>query len=141
MSEDIVQQTMLKALMHADQFRMESTLKTWLASIAMNEVRQVYRCKWRTRSAPLISENVESDLSPLVESPGACYQARQREMLVRQAVSRLPDPYRCVVELCDLECLSLKEAAARLHLTMPAIKTRRRRAQRKLSPLVAGLRS
>jgi DNA-directed RNA polymerase specialized sigma24 family protein len=29
-TDDIVQQTMLKALLHADQFRFESTLKTWL---------------------------------------------------------------------------------------------------------------
>jgi RNA polymerase sigma-70 factor (ECF subfamily) len=43
MTDDIVQQTMLKALIHAEQFRFESTLKAWLRSIAINEVHQVYR--------------------------------------------------------------------------------------------------
>jgi DNA-directed RNA polymerase specialized sigma24 family protein len=43
MAEDIVQQTVLQALMHADQFRFESSLKAWLTSIATNEVRQAYR--------------------------------------------------------------------------------------------------
>src|SRR5690242_14030136 len=67
-SEDIVQQTMLKALVHADQFRLDSTPKTWLVSIAMNEVRQVYRCKWWTHSVPLTTETVEGDRSS-VQSP------------------------------------------------------------------------
>jgi DNA-directed RNA polymerase specialized sigma24 family protein len=40
MAEDIMQQTVLKALVHADQCRFESSLKTWLGSIAINEVRQ-----------------------------------------------------------------------------------------------------
>jgi RNA polymerase sigma-70 factor, ECF subfamily len=140
-SEDIVQQIMLKALVHADQFRFDATLKTWLGSIAMNEVRQVYRCKWWTHSVPLRTENVEGDRSPLVQSPNAGYQAREREVLLRQAVSRLPEPYRCVVELCDLQCLPLKEAASRLRLTLSAVKTRRRRARKKLSPLLSALKS
>ena len=138
-SEDIVQQTMLKALVHADRFRFESTVKTWLVSIAMNEVRQFYRCKWWTRSVPLTTENLESDRFPRVQSPNTVYQAREREVLLRQAVSRLPEPYRSVVELCDLQCLSLKEAASRLRLTLSAIKNRRRRARRKLSSLVSVL--
>jgi RNA polymerase sigma-70 factor, ECF subfamily len=140
-SEDIVQQTMLKALVHADQFRFDATPKTWLVSIAMNEVRQVYRGKWWTHSVPLRTENVEGDRSPLVQSPDAGYQARERQVLLRQAVSRLPEPYRCVVELCDLQCLPLKEAASRLRLTLSAIKTRRRRARKKLAPLLSALMS
>ena len=40
-AEDIIHQTVLKALVHADQFRFEASLKTWLGSIAINEVRQV----------------------------------------------------------------------------------------------------
>ena len=43
MTDDVVQQTVLKALTHVDQFRLESTLKTWLTSIAINEVYQAYR--------------------------------------------------------------------------------------------------
>jgi RNA polymerase sigma-70 factor (ECF subfamily) len=141
LSEDIVQQTILKALVHANQFRSESTLKAWLASIATNEVRQVYRCKWWTRSVPLTTENLEDDRSPFEQSPNAYYQAREREVLFRHAVSCLPEPYRRVVELCDLQCLTLEEAASRLRLTLSAIKTRRRRARMRLWPLVSALKS
>ena len=39
LTEDLVQQTRLKALVHADQFRCESSLKTWLTSMARNATR------------------------------------------------------------------------------------------------------
>jgi RNA polymerase sigma-70 factor (ECF subfamily) len=140
MTEDIVQQTMLKALVHADQFRFGSTMKTWLTSIAMNEVRQVYRSKWRTCAVPLMTETLKSDRLPWVECPSPNYQASERDAFIRQAVSRLPEPYRCVVELCDLQLLPLQEAAARLRLTLPAVKSRRQRARQKLRPFVIKLK-
>lgn len=140
MTEDIVQQTILKALVHADQFCFESTLKTWLASIAINEVRQVYRCERRKRSVPLIIESLESDRFLLIESQHATCHAKERAVLVRQAVSRLPESYRCVVELCDLQDLPLKEAADRLQLTLSNVKSRLRRVRTKLRPFVVKLK-
>ena len=140
MAEDIIQQTVLKALVHADQFRFESSLKTWLASIAINEVRQVYRRERRTRSVPLIIESFESNRSLLIESQHATCHARERDALVRQAVSRLPELYRCVVELCDLQDLPLKEAADRLRLTLPTVESRLRRARKRLRPFVVKLK-
>jgi RNA polymerase sigma-70 factor (ECF subfamily) len=141
MTDDIVQETVLKALVHAGEFRFESTLKTWLTSIAMNEVRQLYRCKWRMCSAPLIAEDLESEQSPQVDPPRPSYQTAERDGLIRQAVSRLPASYRSVVELCDLQCLPLQEVARRLRLTVAAVKTRRRRARKKLQPFVAKLKN
>jgi RNA polymerase sigma-70 factor (ECF subfamily) len=141
MTEDIVQETMLKALLHADEFRFESTLKTWLTSIAMNEVRQLYRCKWRTCCVPLIAEDLESERSSQGDSPRPGYQATECDALIRHAVSRLPESYRLVVELCDLQRLPLQEAAAQLRLTVAAVKTRRQRARKKLRRLVVKLKS
>jgi RNA polymerase sigma-70 factor (ECF subfamily) len=140
MTEDIVQQTMLKALLHADQFGFKSTMKTWLTSIAMNEVRQAYRRKWRMRSVPLMAENVARGRSLWVDYADAPYQAREREALIRQAVERLPESYRCVVELCDFQLLPLRDAAARLRLTLAAVKTRRQRARKKLRLLAVKLK-
>jgi RNA polymerase sigma-70 factor (ECF subfamily) len=141
MTDDIVQETILKALAHADEFRFESTLKTWLTSIAKNELRQVYRCKWRTHSVQLMAADLENKQLPQVDSTCPSYQAAERVSLIRQAVSRLPESYRCVVELCDLQRVSLQDAAARLRLTVAAVKTRRRRARKKLRVFVARLES
>lgn len=141
MTDDIVQETMLKALVHAERFRFESTLKTWLTSIAMNEVRSFYRCKWRTRSVPLIAEALESNQSLQVDFVSPSHQARERDALIRRAVSQLAEPYRSVVELCDLQCVPLQEAATQLQLTLEAAKTRRRRARKKLRPFLAKVKT
>lgn len=140
LTEDLVQQTILKALVHGDQFRCESTLKTWLTSIARNEFYQIHRCKWRRRAVPLVTEHVEEYGTLQVDSLSPAYEAKERQAVLRQAVSRLPPSYRSVVELCDFQCLSLQEAAAKLQLTLAAIKTRRQRARRKLQRFVVNLR-
>ena len=140
MAEDIVQQTILRALTNADQFRFESALTTWLASIAINEVRQAYRCAWRRRTVPLMTERFDFDRRQPVVFPYNTYEANERDVLVRHAVSRLPQIYRSVVELCDFDRLPLNEAARKLGLTLPAVKSRRHRARQKLLPLVAKLK-
>jgi RNA polymerase sigma-70 factor (ECF subfamily) len=132
MAEDIVQETVLKALTNADQFRFESALKTWLTCIAINEARQAYRCAWHRRSVPLITENFDLDRTQLIHSPNNDYEAKEREALIRNAVSRLPQTYRSVVELCDLQQVPMSDAASKLGLTLPAVKARRHRARQKL---------
>jgi RNA polymerase sigma factor (sigma-70 family) len=139
-AEDIVQQTVLKALTNADQFRFESSLKTWLVSIAINEARQVYRCGWRRRTVPLMTEDIDAIRSQPLESSNNNYQAKEQDVLVRKAVSRLPQAYRCVVELCDFQQMPMSEAARQLGLTLSATKSRRHRARQKLLPLVQDLK-
>lgn len=140
MVEDIVQQTILKALLHADQFRFKSSVKTWLTSIAVNEIRQAYRCASRSRTVPLIMEAHDVNRSQSIELPHNLYDAKERDVLVRNAVSQLPEMYRSVVELCELQAIPMNEAAVKLGLTLPAIKTRRHRARQKLRRLVVKLR-
>jgi RNA polymerase sigma-70 factor, ECF subfamily len=138
-ADDIVQQTVIKALTIADQFRCRSTLKTWLISIAINEVRQTYRSGWHKRAVPLMVETIEVLRVKDVGLPDNAYEANERSVLVRDAVSRLPWMYRSVVELCDFECVPMMEAARRLRLTLPALKTRRHRARKKLLRLLCQL--
>ena len=138
--EDIVQQTALKGLTRADQFRFESSLKTWLISIAINEARQAFRCAWHKRTASLMAENVDSIRSHTLGASTNTYQANERAVLVRKAVSRLPQAYRCFVELCDFQQMHMNEAATRLGLTLAAIKSRRYRARKMLLPLVKELK-
>jgi RNA polymerase sigma-70 factor (ECF subfamily) len=139
--EDIVQQTVLKALVHADQFRFQSTLKTWLTSIARNETRQMLRVRLWARTAPLTGDlERESSYSRILRTPSCYYGEKQRAEIVRRAVSRLPKPYGSIVELCDLQGFSLAEAASKLSLSLAAAKSRRRRAREKMLPLVEQLK-
>lgn len=125
--------------MHVDQFRLESTLKTWLTSIAINEVYQTYRFAGRRRAVPLTTETLDVNRCQRLDASTNTYEAREQELLVRNAVSQLPEMYRSVVELCDLQCVPMKKAALQLGLALPAIKTRRHRARQKLRRLAANL--
>ncbi len=129
----------MKALTNADQFRFHSALKTWLIAIAVNEVRQTYRCGWRKRVVPLMTETLNVRRVQDVGLPHNAYEANERNLLVRDAVSRLPRMYRSVVELCDFECVPMKEAARRLRITLPALKAHRHRVRQKLLPLLCKL--
>jgi DNA-directed RNA polymerase specialized sigma24 family protein len=58
-----------------------------------------------------LSETVDVLRVQDVGLPDNAYAANERNLLVRDAVSRLPWMYRSVVELCDFECVPMKEAA------------------------------
>ena len=72
MSEDVVQQTLLKALIHGRQFRFESALKSWLFRIAVNEARQIYRSSRRTEVVSL------DTVAAAGANPKNNYAARER---------------------------------------------------------------
>jgi DNA-directed RNA polymerase specialized sigma24 family protein len=72
MADDMVQQTMVRAAMNAHKFRFESSLKTWLTSIAINEARQAYRGWWQKRSVPLAPEDINLTSAQRSMTIGAC---------------------------------------------------------------------
>ena len=78
------------------------------------EVRQTYRSGWHKRAVQLMAEPVDVLRVQDVGLPDNAHEANERNLLVRDAVSRLALMYRSVVELCDLECVPMKEAARRL---------------------------
>jgi RNA polymerase sigma-70 factor (ECF subfamily) len=130
--DDIVQQTVLKAFMHLTQFRFEAGFRTWLIQIGFNEARQ-----WRRKytSSPFVEFTPTAELpfadqsnSPLIE-----YQRSETSAQLDAALARLPEKYRNVIVLRDLEDLRISEVAVRLGLSIPAVKTRHRRARLKVA--------
>ncbi len=132
--EDVVQQTVLKALLHLDQFRFKASFRTWLIRIGINEARQWQRksSSARLRTADLAGVS-DFHATDDISSPLALCQRDQAITRLRAAFARLPDKYRVVIRLRDLEELSLSEVAQRLGLTVPAVKTRQLRARRKMA--------
>src|SRR5437868_13411897 len=128
--EDIVQQTALKAFTHLAQFRFEAGFRTWLIQIGLNEARQ-----WRRKYArspfgeltPLVFSQLpvaDQSPSPLIE-----YHRSETGAHLRAALRRLPEKYRSVILLRDIEDLSISEVAVKLGLTIPAVKSRHKRAR------------
>jgi RNA polymerase sigma-70 factor, ECF subfamily len=130
-ADDVSQHVLLKVWQHLASFRSESSFRTWVTSVAINEVRQLYR---RERCRPL--SHASGDLNALVsrsESPDDSLARLEAARMVRRAVAELPAKYRLVAKLFYLEELSLRETAQWLHLTIPAAKTRLSRARTILS--------
>jgi len=137
--EDIIQQTVIKAFTHLEQFRFRARFRTWFIQIGLNEARQ-----WRRKAGS--SRFVALDASALKTLPAGherqspLVECHRNEVIVRlrDALGRLPEEYRTIILLRDLEELSLPEVAERLRLTLPAVKTRHWRARRRIAKLLLG---
>lgn len=132
--EDIIQQTALKALNHLGQFRFEASFRTWLIQISLNETRQWLRERASSRIIALDRFTL-TQLPAADESASPLSECQRSEATVRlrTALARLPEKYRRIILLRDFEEFSISEVAQQLKLTIPAVKTRHRRARQKIA--------
>jgi RNA polymerase sigma-70 factor (ECF subfamily) len=130
-AEDIVQQAVLRALSRLRQFRGEASFRTWLTAIASNEVSQWRRGRAGAAIGPL-PEREAANLRDPAHAPDVQFERRQEVERLRQALTRLPEKYRCMIQLRDLHELSIAETARSLALTTAAVKTRHHRARKLL---------
>jgi RNA polymerase sigma-70 factor (ECF subfamily) len=134
-ADDLVQEVLLKVWLRLSTFRSESSFRTWMTRVAINEALQAHR---RERCRPPRSQelrDLDTFASP-VESPYRSLARTEVIHAVRNAVMKLPAKYRQVLILRDLEQLSTNETAQSLQASIPAVKTRLVRAR---LMLLAGL--
>jgi RNA polymerase sigma-70 factor, ECF subfamily len=125
--EDVLQDVLLKVWRHLSTFRSESSFRTWMTRVAMNEALQLYRRNQRRLTCQPLGD-LDAFASPN-ESPHQCFARAQATEAVRNAVDRLPNKYKQVLILRDLEELSARETARWLRTTVPTVKTRLFRAR------------
>jgi len=135
-AEDVLQETFLRAFEHLSTFREESSFATWLFRIAMNTALMKLR---QERTAPVYSldqPGQELDLSEIPPdvrdwAPNAeeMVEAEEMRQLLEEAIDELPEIYRAVFILRDVEGLPAKEVAEILDLSVPAVKSRLLRAR------------
>jgi RNA polymerase sigma-70 factor (ECF subfamily) len=130
-AEDIVQQAVLSALRHLSQFRREASFKTWLWAITFHEVSQSHRGRRTSNVLPLYEACAAKIPDPASDPERQC-QRRQDVARVRQALRRLPEKYRLIIQLRDLRELSIAETARSLSLTVAVVKIRHHRARKLL---------
>lgn len=118
LAQDAVQETFLKAYRCLENYRGESSGKTWLTTICINTCRDMLRTAWfRHRS--------RVPMEALPERP-ADFVFPDNTVLTE--VMRLPVKYREVVLLRYYEGLKLKEVASALRLSSSKVRTRLKRA-------------
>ncbi|OLB63019.1 MAG: hypothetical protein AUI11_03195 [Acidobacteria bacterium 13_2_20CM_2_66_4] len=124
-TEDVMQQAYINAFTHLSQFQDRSQFSTWLTRITVHEAL-ARRRKWKPEET---SEDVMETLtSPQPDPERQAYAAELRRVL-EAAVDSLPETYRLVFMLRDIEGLSTSETAAGLELSDEAVKTRLHRAR------------
>ena len=128
-AEDVAQQAVLNALSHLRQFRGEASFKTWLIAIASHEVSHRHRAAAEARP---LQERRAATLPDPAHPPDVQLQRRQEAERLHQALARLPEKYRRMIQLRDLHEFSVAETARSLSLTAAAVRTMHHRARKLL---------
>ncbi len=130
-AQDVMQDAYVRAYQHLDQFAARAPFSAWLTRIAVHEA--LGRLRLRKQNPQLDDTEQEGEFSmSLVEtSPNPEQSASRAELgrLLEEALLDLPDQYRTVVMLRDVEELSTSETAAALDLTEHNVKVRLHRGR------------
>jgi len=129
-AEDVLIKALLKAYRHLDQLRESAAFRAWLAQIAK---RVCWQLKERESLLPLLQLSVLEDEGREVAGteplPDVQVARQQMKGLLNESIAALPEPYRSVYELCDVEDLRGDEVARRLGISRAAMKSRLHRAR------------
>jgi len=143
-AQSILQETFLQAYQRMNTFRRESKLTTWLYAIGINLARASLRKSRRLSS--LEDQEVERMLpafnrgmfveTPAIWDPARVTEFSDRQQLVRKGIEQLPEDYKTVVILRDMEEYSTDEVARMLGISSGAVRVRLHRARGALRKLL-----
>lgn len=148
-AEDVAQETVIKVYQNLEKFRGDSQFRTWVLSIARNEGLGRLRKISTRREDSLDAETDDQtgDYTPAIltswrEIPAETLEQKELGNILRKAVEGLPEIYRNVVLLRDIEEMDIRETAAALGISEASVKVRLHRArallQRDLAPQLKG---
>jgi RNA polymerase sigma-70 factor (ECF subfamily) len=129
LADDLVQETLAKALKNRAQLRDPNALQAWLFAILANCWRAHFR---RQRDMDDIDEiNLSHDVTP-----ETLHGSRQVVHRIRAAVAQLPDNHRQVLTLVDLEEFSYSDVAQILEIPIGTVMSRLCRARNNLKQVL-----
>jgi RNA polymerase sigma-70 factor (ECF subfamily) len=128
--EDVMQQAYLSAFVHLPEFQGAARWSTWVCRIALNEALGRLRQRGRFVSLEATSEDgMPESWKPWTVDPERAAEGRELRGVLEQAVERLPEIYRSVLVMREVEGMSTAETAAVLGVTEEVVKTRLHRAR------------
>lgn len=136
-AQDVVQDTFLNVFRKLDSYRGEAAFSSWLYRIAANNAMMKLRSRRRDPQISLDEEPQLFDgdghfLSPVEDWTRRADLLLENQELgehIKRAIARLPEKYRLVFHLSDIEELPMKDVGEILNLTIPNVKTRLHRAR------------
>ena len=145
-AEDVVQDTLLKAYRHLQEFRETYAFSKWITRIAINTALMLLRKRKSRPEVPYdhAGETDQSwstwDIPDPSPSTERAYARRETLEYITRAVKGLPARYRGILEQYHVEDKSLQEAADGLGITVASAKLRLFRARRTLRSRLEGQR-
>lgn len=130
-TEDVMQEAYVRAYLHLSQFEGRAAFSTWLTRIAVYEA--LGRARKRERIQPFGNElgDGEIPVNPASGAPDREETISKAELnhMLEEAVLRLPEQYRTVLIMRDVEEMSTSETAAALSLSEENVKVRLHRGR------------
>jgi RNA polymerase sigma-70 factor (ECF subfamily) len=133
-AEDLVQEILLRAFKCRDQLRVHAKFRSWLWSIAINEIRSFFR---RDRGTVALEEFPYFEAPDPLMSPLVRLERMERCAWVHACMAELSERDQAAIRLRDIEDKSLGEAAAALHSSESAAKAAHFRARKRLAQIMA----
>lgn len=128
-SDDLIQQTYINVFEKLDQYRAEAKFSTWLTRIMINECL-MYKRKKKTENKRFVDgEKNVTILTPEHQTPEKDYMNKEMKNTLETAIKKLPEKYRVVYVLREIEGISVKECARTLALSEINVKVRLLRAK------------
>ncbi len=138
-AEDLVQETYLKAYRAFDRFEAGTNLKAWLFKILKNSFINEYRRRQHVPPQSDFADIEESFENQVSEEASGRMPSPEQDLLekvldedVQRAIDELPEDYRMVVLLADLEGFSYKEISDILEIPVGTVMSRLYRGRRLL---------
>ena len=144
LAEDCVQDALINALNKIGDFEGRSSLKSWLHRIVVNQALMKLRSKRSRNEAPIdpllpaFDEQACRIEGPweYLATPEEIFERESRRRLVQDKIAELPEAYRMILQLRDIEGWSTREVAEALALSEANTKVRLHRARSALKKLL-----
>jgi len=137
-ARDITQETFLRVFKGLKKFKADSSLKTWLYRITINQcIDHIRKSKTRQEDRHDPWEEIREDsLKIKTTDPGDQMLRKETRMKVREAINELSPEQKAAVLLCDIEGFSYGEAAEALGIPAATVGTRVHYARKRLRELL-----
>jgi len=143
-AEEVAQEAMLKAFKNLSRFREEAKFSTWLIQIAINEskmkLRKDRRHLYESIDNDQVTEDgdyIPKDFADWREIPSEALERTELREGLNKAMASLPEKYRTVLILRDVQQLSINETTQLLGISEENVKTRTSRARLQMRDALA----